>query len=197
MENIIKLIQDALSNISPHKLAYLAATSKPEAFVRDEIAYLIHTNTNYVALREKTCGNSPNSKRIDLAIYQHDNVKPLALIELKAMIAADAITSKPHDLILQLSSDLEKIHTIPAGEHIGIMIVAHSTRANKYHRYFKYGEDDHSLHERNISIEETIERTTKHFSANSKFTIERGNTIISAVWENPVSVDFIIIKMTV
>lgn len=82
-----KELVEAISTISPDtdELAYFALTSKPEAQIRDRLAYRLHlqlTDRDLIVAREW--------KRTDLAILDGAE-KPLALVEAKALLSADML----------------------------------------------------------------------------------------------------------
>lgn len=77
---------EAMSSVSadPDELAYFALTSKPEAQIRDRLAYQLHRQLGKqgrIVAREW--------KRTDLAVLESDGKRPLALIEAKALLSAD------------------------------------------------------------------------------------------------------------
>jgi hypothetical protein len=76
---------EAISNIpvDTDELAYLALTSKPEAQIRDRLAYRLH-----LQLAGQELLVAREWKRTDLAVLQSDGA-PLALIEAKALLSAD------------------------------------------------------------------------------------------------------------
>jgi hypothetical protein len=68
--------------VDPDELAYFALTSKPEAQIRDRLAYRLHkmlTDDDVVVAREW--------KRTDLALLRRGT--PACLIEAKALLSAD------------------------------------------------------------------------------------------------------------
>lgn len=81
-----ELVQ-AIASISPDpdELAYLALTSKPEAQIRDRLAYRLHRQ-----LADRDVIVAREWKRTDLAILDRAE-KPLALVEAKALLSADLL----------------------------------------------------------------------------------------------------------
>ena len=84
-------IRRAISRLSPDpdELAYLALTSKPEAQVRDRLAYQLHQQ-----LADRDLMVAREWKRTDLAILRSDGA-PEALLEAKALLSPHA-TRDPH-----------------------------------------------------------------------------------------------------
>jgi len=77
----------AISSISPDadELAYLALTSKPEAQIRDRLAYRLHQQ-----LADRDLLVAREWKRTDLAVLGPDGA-PVALVEAKALLSADLL----------------------------------------------------------------------------------------------------------
>jgi len=78
-------VVSAMRGVSAADVAFLAAGSKPEGMVRDQLALHIHRETELIAAREW-------SQRIDLAVLSENG--PEVLIELKAWTHFNALSEK-------------------------------------------------------------------------------------------------------
>ncbi len=89
------------SRFEQDELAYLALTSKIELPIRDKLAFALHSE-----LGPKGFVIARGWERIDIAVLQVAPVRPVALIEMKAMYAFDAISN---ELFYELTAaDVEK-----------------------------------------------------------------------------------------
>jgi hypothetical protein len=105
--SLMKVMLEAISEISPDDLAYLFATGKSELEIRNQIALYLHRNCqdNQIVTREW--------KRHDLAILEHG--MPKLLIEGKSWIHTDAVSPKKmfsgsRSIIAGLESDIKKMY---------------------------------------------------------------------------------------
>ena len=125
----LKEIKAALSALSADlSLGYLAVTSKPELPVRDRVAWYFHRkHPDLIAAREYTIKseNSPKlRKRVDLAVLKRVAHDPVALVEFKAMIVPDPLSSPEHPLMVSLLDDLKRLSNTHV-PHFGVMLMVH------------------------------------------------------------------------
>jgi len=106
-ETLGDFLASAMQGISASDVAFLAAGSKPEGLVRDQLALHIHRDTELIAAREW-------SQRIDLAVLSENG--PEVLIELKAWTHFNALNekklvgiSRKHGLFGAFAADAEKL----------------------------------------------------------------------------------------
>jgi hypothetical protein len=111
-----KVIEAALSALSADpSLGYLAVTAKPEHHIRDRVAWHFHQNyPSLIAAREYMVNSERNSngrKRIDLALLELNDatLRPVAMVEFKAMIVPDPLSNSKHPLMRSLAKDLKRL----------------------------------------------------------------------------------------
>jgi hypothetical protein len=129
----------------PNELAYFALTSKPEAQIRDRLAYRLHEmladQDDLLVAREW--------KRMDLAVLKPGRtLVPVALVEAKALLSADLLYSKRVSAWrARVHADIEKARQCakgakaPDAEIYALVIATHVlTEVQSEQREFvKYG----------------------------------------------------------
>ena len=110
-------------------VGYLAVTCKPELPVRDRVAWYFHwKHTSLIAAREYTVKSEqdPNRpKRVDLALLDDASLDPIALVEFKAMIVPDPLSSSKHSSMVDLAHELKKLGDLCRAPRFGVELMVH------------------------------------------------------------------------
>jgi hypothetical protein len=110
-------------------LGYLAITSKPELPIRDRVAWYFHwKHPSLIAAREywvKSERNSNRGKRVDLALLELNDaaLRPVVLVEFKAMIVPDPLSNSEHKSMVSLANDLNGLANISGAPRLGVMLM--------------------------------------------------------------------------
>lgn len=125
IENIISKIA---SNFQLNELAYLALTSKIELPLRDRIAFELHKkfSDTHLICREWKSKESNSSKRIDIAIVDKSNFKPVCLIELKAQ----SVVRYEKEFTKHLINDLIKIRNLSKDDNVELYYIYFNNSIN-------------------------------------------------------------------
>ncbi len=129
-DEVKKEIEAALSALSADpSVGYLAVTCKPELPVRDRVAWYFHwKHPSFIAAREYWVKSeqAPNRpKRVDLALLDEASLDPIALVEFKAMIVPDPLSSSKHSLMVDLADDLRELGELCRAPRFGVMLMVH------------------------------------------------------------------------
>jgi hypothetical protein len=128
-DEILNYIKDICSD-GKDELAYLAATSKIENFIRDKLAYKIyknHKNDVFVARDFPIKPLDEKPRKIDIALLNRDSTEPSLFIELKASNTdsrVDGSFKHASGHINELDSQLSDIEGIKL-PCLGILMAVH------------------------------------------------------------------------
>ncbi len=119
--DIENIISNITSNFQVNELAYLAFTSKIELPLRDRIAFELHKkfSDTHLICREWKSKESKSSKRVDIAIVDKSNFKPVCLIELKAQ----SVVRYEKEFTRHLINDLIKIRDISQNDNVELYYI--------------------------------------------------------------------------
>jgi hypothetical protein len=119
--DIENIISNIASNFQVNELAYLALTSKIELPLRDRIAFELHKkfSDTHLICREWKSKESKSSKRVDIAIVDKSNFKPVCLIELKAQ----SVVRYEKEFTRHLINDLIKIRDISQNDNVELYYI--------------------------------------------------------------------------
>jgi hypothetical protein len=104
-----------------NELAYLALTSKIELPLRDRISFELHKkfSDTHLICREWKSKETKSSKRIDIAIVDKSNFKPVCLIELKAQ----SVVRYEKEFTRHLINDLIKIRNTSQNDNVELYYI--------------------------------------------------------------------------
>lgn len=154
-------IENIVSNISSKfqdgELAYLALTSKIELPLRDKIAFELHKkySDSHLICREWKSKENNTFSRIDLAIIDKENSKPVCLIEFKAK----SVVRYEKEFTRHLANDLIKTRNL--------------TRNNSVELYYIYF--NNVINSKN-EFEEIFQNSVKYISHLNKTIKSRKGT---------------------
>ncbi len=155
-------------------LAYIAVTSKPEQAIRDRVACYFHSkDSSLIAAREfrvKSKEKPKLRKTVDLVLLK-PSIKPVAVVEFKAMIVPDALADPKHHLMIELKNDMVKLSKITDVPCFGVMVMVHIEDISaliqqgldqgvvKYHSNFrKWAENDKAYREAVMRVRNFLAR---------------------------------------
>lgn len=167
-------IESIISNISSkfqdNELAYLALTSKIELPLRDRIAFELHKkySDTHLICREWKSKENKSSNRIDIAIVDKRNLKPLCLIELKAQ----SVVRYEKEYTTHLINDLIKIRNLSKDDNVELYYIYFNNSINcenefeeKFHNSIKYiSSINNSIKGKNCFADNCISIWDKHLS---------------------------------
>lgn len=144
--DIEEIISNITSKFQDNELAYLSLTSKIELPLRDKIAFELHKKyaDTYLICREWKSRENNSFNRIDLAIIDKKNSKPVCLIEFKAK----SVVRYEKEFTRHLADDLIKIRNLTHDNSVELYYIYFNNVINSenefeeiYHNSVKYISD--------------------------------------------------------
>jgi len=186
-------------------LGYLAVTAKPEHPIRDRVAWHFHQNyPSLIAAREywvKSERNSIGGKRVDLALLERNDaaVRPVVLVEFKAMIVPDPLSNPEHELMVCLADDLQRLASISSSPRLGVMLmvcienIEPLTERGLNGRVVKYMDSFRRWAKEPDALEKAI-RVTSNFFDRATFNVSPLTVDLGSVWGSGIKLTSFILE---